>query len=123
MPGGCAARRPARGGAQGQAQGRQAGHRRAPERSPEIWGDEHPYPAPVQERAGRRPDRRRGTEGEARRDGQAGHLMAKASDAEEEYFGRENAERLRKLAAEQKKALAENRAGETAPAAPDALSE
>ena len=33
--------------------------------------------------------------------------MAKASDAEEEYFARENAERLRKLAAEQKKALAD----------------
>jgi len=29
--------------------------------------------------------------------------MAKASDTEEEYFARENAERLRKLAAEQKK--------------------
>jgi hypothetical protein len=34
--------------------------------------------------------------------------MAKASDTEEEYFARENAERLRKLAAEQKKALAES---------------
>ena len=33
--------------------------------------------------------------------------MAKASDAEEEYFARENAERLRKLASEQKKALAD----------------
>jgi hypothetical protein len=33
--------------------------------------------------------------------------MAKASDTEEEYFARENAERMRKLAAEQKKALAE----------------
>jgi len=33
--------------------------------------------------------------------------MAKASDVEEEYFARENAERLRKLAAEQKKALAD----------------
>jgi uncharacterized protein len=33
--------------------------------------------------------------------------MAKASDAEEEYFARENAERLRKLAMEQKKALAD----------------
>src|SRR3954469_14248208 len=32
--------------------------------------------------------------------------MAKASDTEEEYFARENAERMRKLAAEQKKALA-----------------
>ena len=33
--------------------------------------------------------------------------MAKASDTEEEYFARENAERLRKLAAEEKKSLAE----------------
>jgi hypothetical protein len=33
--------------------------------------------------------------------------MAKASDTEEEYFARENAERLRKLAAEQKKSLAD----------------
>lgn len=34
--------------------------------------------------------------------------MAKASDTEEEYFARENAERLRKLAAEQKKSLADS---------------
>ena len=34
--------------------------------------------------------------------------MAKPSDTEEEYFARENAERLRKLTAEQKKSLAEN---------------
>jgi len=34
--------------------------------------------------------------------------MAKASDTEEEYFARENAERMRKLAAEQKKSLAES---------------
>ena len=33
--------------------------------------------------------------------------MAKGSDTEEEYFARENAERLRKLAGEQKKALAD----------------
>ncbi len=33
--------------------------------------------------------------------------MAKASDTEEEYFARENAERLRKLAADQKKSLAD----------------
>ena len=33
--------------------------------------------------------------------------MSKPSDTEEEYFARENAERLRKLAAEQKKSLAE----------------
>jgi len=33
--------------------------------------------------------------------------MAKASDTEEEYFARENAERLRKLAAEAKKSLAD----------------
>ncbi|MGZ6124886.1 MAG: TFIIB-type zinc ribbon-containing protein [Myxococcales bacterium] len=33
--------------------------------------------------------------------------MSKPSDTEEEYFARENAERMRKLAAEQKKALAE----------------
>ena len=33
--------------------------------------------------------------------------MAKASDTEEEYFARENAERLRKLAAEQQRSLAE----------------
>lgn len=33
--------------------------------------------------------------------------MSKPSDTEEEYFARENAERMRKLAAEQKKSLAE----------------
>ena len=33
--------------------------------------------------------------------------MAKASDTEEEYFARENAERLRKLAAEQQKSIAQ----------------
>jgi uncharacterized protein len=33
--------------------------------------------------------------------------MAKTSDTEEEYFARENAERLRKLAAEAKKSLAD----------------
>ena len=33
--------------------------------------------------------------------------MAKPSDTEEEYFARENAERMRKLAAEQQKSLAE----------------
>jgi hypothetical protein len=33
--------------------------------------------------------------------------MAKASDTEEEYFARENAERLRKLTADQHKSLAE----------------
>ncbi len=33
--------------------------------------------------------------------------MTKPSDTEEEYFARENAERLRKLTAEQKKSLAE----------------
>jgi len=33
--------------------------------------------------------------------------MAKASDTEEEYFARENAERLRKLAAEGRKSLAD----------------
>jgi hypothetical protein len=33
--------------------------------------------------------------------------MAKPTDSEEEYFARENAERLRKLAAEEKKSLAE----------------
>jgi len=31
--------------------------------------------------------------------------MAKTTDTEEEYFARENAEKLRKIAAEQKKAL------------------
>jgi hypothetical protein len=33
--------------------------------------------------------------------------MSKPSDTEEEYFARENAERMRMLAAEQKKSLAE----------------
>ena len=33
--------------------------------------------------------------------------MGKPSDTEEEYFARENAERLRKIASEQKKSLAE----------------
>jgi hypothetical protein len=33
--------------------------------------------------------------------------MSKPSDTEEEYFARENAERMRKLTAEQKKLLAE----------------
>jgi uncharacterized protein len=33
--------------------------------------------------------------------------MTKASDSEEEFFARENAERLRKLAADQKKSLAD----------------
>ena len=34
--------------------------------------------------------------------------MSKPSDTEEEYFARENAERMRKLAAEQKKSLAQD---------------
>jgi hypothetical protein len=34
--------------------------------------------------------------------------MSKPSDTEEEYFARENAERMRKLAAEQKKSLVES---------------